>query len=53
MSKIKGDVSLKDKLKKEKEDEITKIHESKLFSDLKDKFFDIKLVDIKNNDQGN
>jgi len=53
LSKIKGDVSLKDKLKKEKQDEITKIHESKLFSDLKDKFFDIKLVDIKNNDEGN
>ena len=54
LSKIKGDVSLKDKLKKEKQDEITKIHESKLFSDLKDKFLDIKLVDIKkNNDEGN
>ena len=54
LSKIKGDVSLKDKLKKEKQDEITKIYESKLFSDLKDKFLDIKLVDIKkNNDEGN
>ena len=47
LSKVEGDISLKDKLKKEKSEKIEIIKKSKLFQDLKEKFPDIKLVDIK------
>ena len=47
LSKVEGDISLKDKLKKEKSEKIEIIKKSKLFLDLKEKFPDIKLVDIK------
>ena len=49
LSKVEGDISLKDKLKKEKSEKIEIIKKSKLFLDLKEKFPDIKLVDIKKN----
>ena len=51
LSKTIGEISLKDKFKKAKKEEIEKINKSKLFSDLKDKFLDIKLVDIKNKNE--
>ena len=51
LSKTKGDVSYKEKQKKIKEIEFEKIINSKLFSDLKNKFSDIKLVDLKNVDE--
>ena len=47
LSKVEGDISLKDKFKKEKSEKIEIIKKSKLFLDLKEKFPDIKLVDIK------
>jgi len=47
LSMVEGDISLKDKLKKEKSEKIEIINKSKLFLDLKEKFPDIKLVDIK------
>ena len=47
LSKVEGDISLKDKLKKEKSEKIEIIKKSRLFLDLKEKFPDIKLVDIK------
>ena len=50
LSKNRGEISFKEKLKKTKSEEIEKIKKSKLFSDLKEKFLDIKLVDIENND---
>ena len=51
LSKTKGEISFKEKLKKEKKKEIENINNSKLFSDLKDTFLDIKLVDIKNKNE--
>ena len=50
LSKNRGDISFKEKLKKTKSEEIENIKKSKLFSDLKEKFLDIKLVDIENNE---
>ena len=50
LSKNRGEISFKEKLKKTKSEEIENIKKSKLFSDLKEKFLDIKLVDIENND---
>ena len=50
LSKNRGEISFKEKLKKTKSEKIEKIKKSKLFSDLKEKFLDIKLVDIENND---
>mgnify|MGYP001322772048 FL=1 len=51
LSKNRGEISFKEKLKKKKSEEIENIKKSKLFSDLKEKFLDIKLVDIENNDE--
>ena len=51
LSKTKGEVSYKEKQKKIKEVEFERIINSKLFSDLKNKFSDIKLVDLKNVDE--
>ena len=51
LSKNRGEISFKEKLKKTKSEEIENIKKSKLFSDLKEKFLDIKLVDIENNDE--
>ena len=51
LSKTKGEVSYKEKQKKIKEVEFERITNSKLFSDLKNKFSDIKLVDLKNVDE--
>ena len=53
LSKTIGKISYKDQLKKTKNEEIEKIKNSKLFSDLKDKFYDINLIDIKNKDKEN
>tara|TARA_B100001093_G_scaffold513942_1_gene586901 strand:+ start:57 stop:1724 length:1668 start_codon:yes stop_codon:yes gene_type:complete len=53
LSKTIGKISYKDQLKKTKNEEIEKIKNSKLFSDLRDKFFDINLIDIKNKDEEN
>ena len=53
LSKTKGEISLKEKLKKAKSEEIENLKKSKLFSDLKEKFIDIKLVDIKNKNEEN
>ena len=50
LSKIKGEISYKEKLTKNKKEEIEKINKSKLFLELKNNFSDIKLVDIKNKD---
>ena len=50
LSKNRGEISFKEKLKKTKSEEIENIKKSKLFSDLKEKFLDIKLVDIEHND---
>ena len=50
LSKNRDDNSFKEKLKKKKSEEIENIKKSKLFSDLKEKFLDIKLVDIENNE---
>ena len=50
LSKNRGEISFKEKLKKTKSEEIENIKKSKLFSDLKEKFLDIKLVDIENNE---
>ena len=47
LSKAIGGISLKEKLKKEKNQKIEIIQKSKFFLDLKEKFPDIKLVDIK------
>jgi len=47
LSKATGEISLKDKLKKEKNQKIETIQKSKFFLDLKEKFPDIKLIDIK------
>ena len=47
LTKTEGDISLKEKSKITKKEEIEKIYNSKLFLDLKKKFIDIKLVDIK------
>jgi len=51
LSKTKGEVSYKEKQKKIKEVEVERIINSKLFSDLKNKFSDIKLVDLRNVDE--
>ena len=48
LSKTQGEISYKEKLIKTKKDEIEKINKSKLFSELKKNFSDIKLVDVKN-----
>ena len=48
MSKVKGEISYKEKLTKTKKEEIEKINKSKLFLELKNNFSDIKLVDVKN-----
>ena len=50
LSKVEGEISYKEKLIKTKKEEIEKINKSKLFSELKNNFSDIKLVDIKNKD---
>ena len=47
LSKATGEISLKEKLKKEKNQKIETIQRSKFFLDLKEKFPDIQLVDIK------
>ena len=47
LSKATGEISLKEKLKKEKNQKIETIQKSKFFLDLKEKFPDIKLIDIK------
>ena len=47
LSKAIGEISLKEKLKKEKNQKIETIQKSKFFLDLKEKFPDIKLIDIK------
>ena len=47
LSKAVGEISLKEKLKKEKNQKIETIQKSKFFLDLKDNFPDIKLIDIK------
>ena len=52
-SKAEGEISFKDKLKRTKNKEIENIRESKFFSDLKNKFIDIELVDIKNSNEEN
>ena len=50
LSKIKGEISHKEKLIKIKKEDIEKINKSKLFLELKSNFSDIKLVDVKNKD---
>ena len=50
LSKVKGEISYKEKLTKTKKEEIEKINKSKLFLELKNNFSDIKLVDVKNKD---
>ena len=50
LSKIKGEISHKEKLTKIKKEEIEKINKSKLILELKNIFSDIKLVDVKNKD---
>ena len=50
LSKVKGEISYKEKLTKTKKEEIEKINKSKLFLELKKNFSDIKLVDVKNKD---
>ena len=47
LSKATGEISLKEKLKKEKNQKIETIQKSKFFLDLKEKFPDIQFVDIK------
>jgi len=47
LSKTMGEISLKEKFKKEKNQKIETIQKSKFFLDLKEKFPDIKLIDIK------
>ena len=47
LSKAIGEISLKEKLQKIKIDEIENFKKTKLYSNLKEKFPDIKLVDIK------
>ena len=47
LSKAPGEISLKEKLKKEKNQKIETIQKSKFFLDLREKFPDIKLIDIK------
>ncbi len=53
LSKTEGDISFKEKFKKEKDNEIENIKKSKLYSNLKDKFSDIKLIDIINKKEKN
>ena len=48
LSKAIGEISLKEKLQKIKIDEIENFKKTKLYSNLKEKFPDIKLMDIKN-----
>ena len=50
LSKIKGEISHKEKLIKIKKEDIEKINKSKLFLELKNNFSDIKLVDVTNKD---
>ena len=50
LSKIKGEISHKEKLIKAKKEEIEKINKSKLFLELNSNFNDIKLIDVKNKD---
>ena len=52
LSKMEGEISHKEKLIKTKKIEIEKIKNSKLFLNLKDNFYDIKLVDVKNKNDG-
>ena len=47
LSKAIGEISLKEKLQKIKIDEIENFKKTKLYSNLKEKFPDIKLMDIK------
>ena len=47
LSKAIGEISLKEKLRKIKIDEIENFKKTKLYSNLKEKFPDIKLMDIK------
>ncbi|WP_440908692.1 DNA polymerase III subunit gamma/tau [Candidatus Pelagibacter sp.] len=47
LSKAIGEISLKEKLQKIKIDEIENFKKTKLYSNLKEKFPDIKLIDIK------
>ena len=53
LSKTEGDISFKEKFKKEKDNEIENIKKSKLYSNLKNKFSDIKLIDIINKKEKN
>ena len=48
LSKAIGEISLKEKLQKIKIDEIENFKKTKLYSNLKERFPDIKLMDIKN-----
>ena len=52
LSKIAGEISNKEKLIRYKKEEIEKVNKSKLFLELKKNFNDIKLVDVKNKDEG-
>ena len=49
---MEGEISHKEKLIKTKKIEIEKIKNSKLFLNLKDNFYDIKLVGVKNKNDG-
>ncbi len=53
LSKTEGKISFKEQLKKIKDEEMENIKNSKLFIDLKEKFSDIELIDMKNNNEEN
>ena len=52
-SKNDGQVSVKDKLKLKKKDEMNKIKSSDLYNKIKQQFNDIELIDVKNLEENN
>ena len=52
-SKNDGQVSVKEKLKLKKKDEMNKIKSSDLYNKIKQQFNDIELIDVKNLEENN
>ena len=52
-SKNNGQVSVKEKLKLKKKDEMNKIKSSDLYNKIKQQFNDIELIDVKNLEENN
>ena len=51
LSRVSGEISFKERINKIKKIEIEKVSKSNFFLELKNKFSDIKLIDIKNRDE--